>query len=378
MSGILMVTWDGGGNVPPTLGLAAELRRRGHDVAVLGHPQQAAGARAAGATFEAYDRLPAWDPARRRSDPAFLISYLRLFTDRRFGDELRSAVARRRPDAIVVDALLPAALAAAVSSGVPTIVLVHTVEKFVSNFARGPVGAIAALKGFPLGPSLSAASATCIASPRALADQSAGADAHYVGPIFGPGENVPGEAAVDGGRIIVSLSTIDYPGMLRVLQRIVDAVGELSADVVVTTGSAIDPREVRAPSSVQVLRRGPHSELLADAALLIGHAGHGTTMKALAAGVPLVVRPMAPLGDQPLVAAAVEGAGVGVRLRARDSVEQIRRTVAAALTDRPMHERARALGRELRGANGAALAADLVESASRGAGGRRPPKRQAA
>ena len=32
MSEILFVTWDGGGNVPPALGIATELAARGHTV----------------------------------------------------------------------------------------------------------------------------------------------------------------------------------------------------------------------------------------------------------------------------------------------------------------------------------------------------------
>ncbi|MDX6685878.1 MAG: hypothetical protein QOF86_2006, partial [Baekduia sp.] len=41
MASLLFVTWDGGGNVPPALGIAAELETRGHDVAFLGHAHQA-------------------------------------------------------------------------------------------------------------------------------------------------------------------------------------------------------------------------------------------------------------------------------------------------------------------------------------------------
>ena len=40
MADILFVTWDGGGNVPPALGIAAELQARGHAVRVLGHAGQ--------------------------------------------------------------------------------------------------------------------------------------------------------------------------------------------------------------------------------------------------------------------------------------------------------------------------------------------------
>ena len=38
MAEILFVTWDGGGNVPPALGIAAALTARGHAVRFVGHP----------------------------------------------------------------------------------------------------------------------------------------------------------------------------------------------------------------------------------------------------------------------------------------------------------------------------------------------------
>jgi hypothetical protein len=39
MSDILFVTWDGGGNLPPAIGIAAELQRLGEVVRMLGHEQ---------------------------------------------------------------------------------------------------------------------------------------------------------------------------------------------------------------------------------------------------------------------------------------------------------------------------------------------------
>ena len=42
MAEVLMVTWDGGGNLTPALSVAAELRQRGHVVRFLGHGQQRA------------------------------------------------------------------------------------------------------------------------------------------------------------------------------------------------------------------------------------------------------------------------------------------------------------------------------------------------
>ena len=51
---ILFVTWDGGGNVPPALGIAAELAARGHRTRFLGHRSQESALRAAGHAFTAY------------------------------------------------------------------------------------------------------------------------------------------------------------------------------------------------------------------------------------------------------------------------------------------------------------------------------------
>ena len=54
MGDILFVTWDGGGNVPPAIGIASELQRRGESVRVLGHEQQRTMIEKAGLRFEPY------------------------------------------------------------------------------------------------------------------------------------------------------------------------------------------------------------------------------------------------------------------------------------------------------------------------------------
>ena len=58
----------------------------------------------------------------------------------------------------------------------------------------------------------------------------------------------------------------------------------------------------------------PHAEVLPRAAAVVGHGGHSTTMRALAHGVPVLVMPMHPLLDQPMVGAAVARAGAGLVL----------------------------------------------------------------
>ena len=64
MARILVVTFDSGGNVPPMLGIASELRRRGHQVRVLGNPQQRDVVSSAGLKFVA---SAPWTRSRTRS-----------------------------------------------------------------------------------------------------------------------------------------------------------------------------------------------------------------------------------------------------------------------------------------------------------------------
>src|SRR5262249_4349750 len=58
-----------------------------------------------------------------------------------------------------------------------------------------------------------------------------------------------------------------------------------------TTGPAVDPTALRSSRNVAIVQSAPHREVLWQAALAITHGGHGTVMKALAAGAPMGVLP---------------------------------------------------------------------------------------
>ena len=66
MARILAVTWDGGGNVPPLLGVTTRLRERGHHVRVPGHAQQRAAVESSGAEFVAYRHARPWSADQTR------------------------------------------------------------------------------------------------------------------------------------------------------------------------------------------------------------------------------------------------------------------------------------------------------------------------
>lgn len=74
-----------------------------------------------------------------------------------------------------------------------------------------------------------------------------------VGPLVEFGQ-FDADARQREAGILISLSGFGFPGMERCLQTLVDAAVGLGARVVVTTGPAIDPAQVRAPAGMQVHR----------------------------------------------------------------------------------------------------------------------------
>src|SRR5688572_31785688 len=66
-SSFLLAVIDGGGTLPPALGLGGELVRRGHAVTVLGDPTVEGSANAAGCDFIPWDAAPHFDSIDRKS-----------------------------------------------------------------------------------------------------------------------------------------------------------------------------------------------------------------------------------------------------------------------------------------------------------------------
>jgi len=97
----LIVTWEGGGNVPPAIALGYQLNQVGHDVRLLGPYSAAREVNAAGLRFVPYASVPAWP------DGVSLEDDISLFGTLLNGDGVvRDVVAearRDRPDVLVVD-----------------------------------------------------------------------------------------------------------------------------------------------------------------------------------------------------------------------------------------------------------------------------------
>lgn len=358
MADFLFVTWDGGGNVPPALGIADELARRGHRTRFLGHQAQRDSLSAAGHEFRAYAEAADFVG----SEPASLPRLVRLFNDTGMGRDLLAEVARRPADLVVIDALLLGVLDAAADHRMRYATLQHLFDAYQrGGWLNGPVGLWGRLRGLrPRARWDGAALALSATLPDLDPGSSAAApdNLRFTGPVLTPPDRT---ASFTDAMVLVSLSTFHYPDMRSVLQRVVDATDGLGARVVVTTGPAVDPAAIRAHPRVEVHRYVPHDELMPAASLVVSHGGHGTAMRALAHDLPLLVMPLHPLLDHPMVGRVVERAGAGRTVRRSAAPERLRPVLADLLQDGPHRRAAARIGARIRSADGAVTAARLLE-----------------
>jgi MGT family glycosyltransferase len=189
------------------------------------------------------------------------------------------------------------------------------------------------------------------------------AQVRYAGPILDdPAWCEPWRSpwAPDDTRplVLVGLSST-YQKQADTLRNIVEALSALPVRALVTLGLTIAPDEVEGSSNVVVVPTAPHAEILREASVLVTHCGHGTTMRGLSAGVPMVCMPMG--RDQNDTAARVVHHGAGVRLSPRASAGKIRSAVEKVLGNLSYRERARELGRAISAGEGCVDMIDALE-----------------
>ena len=161
--------------------------------------------------------------------------------------------------------------------------------------------------------------------------------------------------------VLVSFSTMPEQGSPQKFQNAIDALARLPVHGVVTVGDSIDPAALEPADNVVVFATADHDDLMRRAALVVTHGGHGTFMRALTNGLPMVVVPGL-AADQPVNAAAAQDWGVGRALPSDAGAQAMRAAIAEVLAAPGHREAARAISRDLAGLDGAANAADEVES----------------
>ncbi len=379
MGRYLIVTWDGAGNLVPTLGITRTLVERGHDVRMLGHDTIAERCGDVGARFVPLTQGQGWDamedPDDFEAEMRLLIEELCFSTT--IARDLAQELDREPADAVLVDCMLFTAIDVALASGTPTAALFHTpytifrggplVEMFapgmaIANAHRAELGLPAIER---LGDIHDACEYAIVAAPKEFEpDVPDAANVLRIGPVLDapPLSREIDEVDVRDGStplVLVSLSTSEQ-GQADLLQRCVDAVAQLPVRAIVTTGPSIDPASVNAGANTRVARYVPHAEILASASLVITHAGLGTTMAALGRGVPLLCTPMG--RDQFFNAEQVQALGAGRMLMPDSSSEAIAQAATDILGDDRFKAGAKQMAVAIGGYGGAAAAAAALES----------------
>ena len=401
----LLVLTDGGGTIPPELGVARRLVGRGHRVTVLAAESMAGQVRASGAKYLPCKGAPVGELRDwGRQGPARLARAMvdHMFVGPAPGQAESTMEVLRQSQTSLVLASFPAfgAMIAAEAHGTDFAVLMPNAYPLPARGLPQPVTGMSPARG-PLGrlrDSVVAAGSSRLMDRYALARVNAlradhglapiattwdqvhharrqliltsaafdfpgelPANARYVGPILDdPAWATDTQWTPPVGEVplvLVSMSST-FQDHVACLQRIADALGMLPVRGLLTTGPAIQPGQIRAPANVTVVASAPHSRVLPDASLMITHGGHGTVIKALAAGIPLVILHHG--RDQAGNAVRVTARGAGVSVPRSAQAPRIAKAVAHVLATPGYGQAAQTLGRSIAGdAKENALLAEL-------------------
>lgn len=382
----LFVMVEGGGNVPAQLTVARRLVARGHEVHVLSDAATAPEAERAGCRFHPFvhaphqhmssreaDRIRDWEATSPIGKLRRTGQHLMFGPAAAHARDVLDACARIAPDAVAVDCLLFGAMVGAEKSGLPSAVLFHfpyhaLVEGTtpIGFGLKPPQGALGRARDramvwltrrvFAFGlPPVNAARRELGLSPlpdvfaqfhqlpRSLVlttrrfdfvPSGLPAAVRYVGPQLDDPAwpapwTSPWPADARDPLVVVSLGST-YQAQDRTFARIVEALGQLPVRGLATLGALPVPTDAP-PSNVRVVPSAPHGAVLPLASAVVCHGGHGTVMKALSHGLPVVVMPFG--RDQLDNAARVEVAGAGLQVSPGASPARI-----AAAVQRVLHE----------------------------------------
>ena len=136
----LLAVIDGGGTVPPALGVAADLVRRGHQVRVLADPTIEVAARAAGCAFSPWQEAPHFKSRAEQTamiaafegrNPYRLVKALRGFAgqgmNKRYAHEVIQTAQAFPVEAVIAEGAVPGIVIGALGTGLPTAALMPNI-----------------------------------------------------------------------------------------------------------------------------------------------------------------------------------------------------------------------------------------------------------
>ncbi len=397
----VFATWEGGGTVPPALTAARLLIRRGHRVRILSDACNRAEIEAIGASFVPWRRAPSrtskhrdtdiirdWEAESPEAGLARTIERIMCGPALAYARDVLDELGRAPADAVVSSEMLLGAMLAAEAAGVKLAVLGSTLSLVPlpgvpplgsgltparSAAERAQQATLAAALGATFNrflPTLNAARKQLQLKPladvleiyaraeRVLQGTAAAFDfpaerlpsnMRYVGPLLDEPETVnrwvsPWKRDDPRPLVLVAFSTT-FQAQRDAIERAAAALAALAVRGVVTLGPALDDVQLSLPGDVMVCGTVRHSDVMRGAAAVVTHCGHGTVMRALQHGLPMLCLPMG--RDQNDVAARVVARGAGLRLPATASTAEIRVALGRMMVEPSYQTAARALGRAI-------------------------------
>ncbi len=230
-----------------------------------------------------------------------------------------------RPDVVLRESAELASLAAAERAGVPHLHVCIGMHEVATRFAEAivdPLDELGVLAGLGEGRLPSAlADETVLSLVPEVLDHAAGevppraaAFLRFNEPPPAVSRPLPDWGDREAPLVYVTLGSVtgSLPHLTGTFREALDALAEVDARVLMTVGRKLDPAALGPlPANAHVTQWWPQAAVLADAAAMLGHGGFGTTMGALAAGVPQAVAPLFSF-DQVVNGQHVAAVGAGV------------------------------------------------------------------
>ena len=370
---LLFSTTAGAGHFGPMIPIAHACAAAGHEVAVAapesfaGHVQETGfphlpfpdvPAEQMGAVFGGLAALP-----REEANRVVVAEVFGRLDAQAAYPAVLQAMRTWRPDIVVRDPCEFGALIAAAQLNLPQVQVAIGVDNLMRTFAEWadePLRELERLAGLDavVGSERVHATPTFSSVPAALAgspdDQLPEGDAPVWRYRTAPsvvGQALPATWGDPSAPLVyVSFGSVTgsqerfaaiYPAMLGVL-------ADLPIRMLMTTGNGFDPARLDPwPANAWVASWWPQEAAMQEASLAIGHGGFGTTMMALAAGVPQLVMPLF-AADQYINAECIHAVGAGLQLLAgTESVDEVPAAVEELLNQVRYAAAARAIAAEM-------------------------------
>jgi len=323
---VLFTFVGGGGHAEPLVPVAAAAEAAGHEVAFAGRPAVVSRLAARGFRVFPDERDPVGPPAEVMPLVGFdLERENRVLREgfawghaRRRANVVLELCAQWQPDAIVCDEVDFGAMIAAERAGVPhaTVLVIAAGPLVQPAVVAAPLDLVRREHGLPPDPELRMLRRHLVLSPMPASLRDPAFALPETAHSIRPGTLEPRAAPEwldhlpDRPTVYFTLGTIFDMESGDLIARVLAGLAELPVNVVATFGRGVDPGP--APANVRIEAHVPHAALLPRCDAVISHAGSGTVIDALAAGLPSVLMPIG--ADQPANAARCEALGAGVVL----------------------------------------------------------------